>query len=116
MVVTDSSNPDRDTVSKELAGTSGTSALDVWGASVIFQTRTWTGEILSATVSALASVGEEGVSHPHGVVAFWAGWTLVSLTMDCDDVAWSFANVASGDVRFDVFGLDGHCWDWFASG
>jgi hypothetical protein len=59
LVVADGSDPNRDTVSKELAGSSGTSALDVWSTSVVFQTGTWAGEILSAAVSSLASVGKE---------------------------------------------------------
>ena len=32
--------------------------------------------------------------------------------MDSDDAAWGFAHVASGDVWFDGFCFDGHCWDW----
>lgn len=116
LVVTNSSDPNRDTVGKELAGTSGTGTFNVWCASVIFQTRTWTGEILATTISTLASVGKEGVSHPHGVVTFRATWTLVGLTVNGDDAARSFANVASGDVRFHVFSLNSHRWDWLTGG
>lgn len=55
----DDSHPNRDTVGEKLTSASSTGAFDVWSASVVFQARTWTGEILPAAVGTLTGVSEE---------------------------------------------------------
>lgn len=112
----DGSDPETETVSKELASTSGTGALNKWSGSEIFEARTWTTHVLSATVSTFGGVSEEGVTHPHGVETDWAFWDLSSLRVDSEDGGWSFADVASGDVLSDVFGVDSHGWHSSAGG
>jgi hypothetical protein len=116
LVGIDGSDPETETVGKELTSTSGTGALDEWSGSEVFEARTWRTHILSATVSTFGGVSEEGVTHPHGVEADWAFWDLSSLRVNSKDGRWSFTDVTSGDVLSDVFGFDGHGWHSSASG
>jgi len=116
LVLVDGSDPETEAVGKELASASSTGTLDEWSGSEIFETRTWTTHILSATVSTFRGVSEEGVTHPHGFEADWAFWNLSSLRVNCEDGGWSFADVTSGDMLSDVFGFDGHGWHSSASG
>ena len=116
LVSADGSNPETETVAEELASASSTGTFNEWSGSEIFETRTWTGHVLSATIGTFSGVSEEGVTHPHGVVAGWAVWDLSSLGVDSDHGAWSLANVASGDVSADVSSLNGHHWNWSVGG
>jgi hypothetical protein len=116
LVGVDSSDPETETVGKELASSSGTSALDEWSGSEVLEARAWAGHVLSATLSTLGGVSEEGVTHPHGVVAGWAVWDLSGLGVNSDNGAWSLANVASRDVSADVSSLNGHHWNWSVGG
>jgi len=52
----DGSDPETKAVAKELASTSGTGTLDEWSSSEIFETRTWTGHVLSTTISTFGGV------------------------------------------------------------
>jgi hypothetical protein len=110
LVSVDCSDPETEAIAEELASTSGTSALNKWSGSEIFEATTWTGHILSATVSTFRGVSEEGVTHPHGVVTGWAIWDLSSLRVDSDDIGWSFTYVTSRDVLSNVLDIDGHHW------
>jgi len=116
LVGVDSSDPETETVAEELASASSASTFNEWSGSEIFETRTWTGHVLSATVSTFGGVSEEGVTHPHGVETGWAFWDLGGLRVNSNNGGWSFANVTSGDVLSDIGDVDGHHWHSSGSG
>jgi hypothetical protein len=110
LISVDGSDPETKAITEELASTSSTSTLDEWSGSEIFEARTWTGHVLSATVSTFRSVSEERVTHPQGVEASWTIWNLGGLRVYGKDGRWSFTDVTSGDVLSNVFDVNGHHW------
>jgi hypothetical protein len=110
LISVDGSDPETEAVAKELASTSGTSTLDEWSGSEIFETRTWTSHVLSTTISTFGGMSKEGVTHPHGVKTGWAIWNFSGLRVNSDNSRWSFTDVTSGDVFTDVFDVNGHRW------
>jgi hypothetical protein len=116
LVGVDSSDPETETVAEELTSASSAGTFNEWSSSKIFETRTWTGHVLSTTVSTFGSVSEEGVTHPHGVETDWAFWNLSGLRVNSNNGGWSFADVTSGDVLSDIGDVDGHHWHSSGSG